>query len=280
MKKYQYQVVRYIHDRTTGEFVNVGIVIYMPGEQLLKSKFINKFSRLTQFFNEFNGHALLNTLRCFDKELNVISKRIASSDLFESYSSIEEITNSILTNDDSALQCSLLKRGIDISCQAAIDDLFNSLVNKYNHEADKESHDDKYVWRKVYKKHFDELGITNKLKEHTVQTNHDLIQFDKAWKNGVWNCYQTLSFDLKRTDSIKSKVYKWSGILNELENSTESLHLYFLTISPKKNKTIKKFIEDTLNRQGKSLQVSIVSEQHAASFANSVKTEIENHEQN
>jgi len=278
MKKYQYQIVRYIHDRITGEFVNVGVVIYMPETRFLKSRFINKFSRLSHFFVDLNGHSLLNALKQFDKEINVVSKRLSAIDLFESYSSIEEITNSILTKDDSALECCSLNSGIDISGQAALDDLFDRLINKYNHDTEKDTHDDKYVWRKVYKKHFDENGITNKLKEHIVQTNHDVIQFDKAWKNGVWNCYETLSFDLKRTDSIKNKVYKWSGILSELENSNESLHLYFLTVSPSKNKTIKKFIEDTLNRQSERIQVSIVTEKQAESFAVSVKKQIEAHD--
>jgi hypothetical protein len=278
MKKYQFQVVRYIHDRITGEFVNVGIVLYMPESQFLKSKFINKFSRLSHFFVDLNGHSLLNALRQFDKEINIISKRLSRNDLFERFSSIEEITNSILTKDDSALECCTMNSGIDLDEQSALDDLFERLINKYNHDSDKDSHDDKYVWRKVYKKYFDENGITNKLKEHTVHTVHDVIQFDKAWKNGVWNCYQTLSFDLKRTDSIKSKVYKWSGILSELENSSETLHLYFLTVSPNRNRTIKKFIEDTLNRQSKKIQVSIITEKQAESFAVSVKKEIEAHE--
>ena len=30
MKPYQYQVIRYTHDRVTGEFVNVGVVLYVP----------------------------------------------------------------------------------------------------------------------------------------------------------------------------------------------------------------------------------------------------------
>jgi Protein of unknown function (DUF3037) len=278
MKKYQFQIVRYIHDRITGEFVNVGIVIYMPETRFLKSKFINKFSRLSHFFVDLNGHSLLNALKHFDKEISVISNRISSNDIFESFSSIEEVTNSILTKDDSALECCSMNMGIDINGQAAMDDLFERLINKYNHETDKDFHNDKYVWRKIYKKHFDENGITGKLKEHIVHTDHDVIQFDKAWKNGVWNCYQTLSFDLKKTDSIKNKVYKWSGILSELENSNEKLHLYFLTVSPSRNRTIKKFIEDTLKRQGKKIQVSIVTEKQAESFALSVKKEIEAHE--
>ena len=278
MKKYQFQIVRYIHDRITGEFVNVGIVIYMPESRFLESRFVNKFSRLSHFFVDINGHSLLNALKHFDKEINIVAKRLSGNDLFEGFSSIEEITNSILTKDDSALECSSMNTGIDLSGQAALDDLFERLIDKYNHDAEKDSHDDKYVWRKVYKKHFDDNGITSKLKEHTVHTNHDVIQFDKAWKNGVWNCYQTLSFDLKRTDSIKNKVYKWSGILSELENSNEKLHLYFLTVSPSRNRTIKKFIEDTLNRQSKIIQVSIVTEKQAESFAVSVKKEIEAHE--
>lgn len=278
MKKYQFQIVRYIHDRITGEFVNVGIIVYMPESRFLKSRFINKFSRISQFFVDVNGHSLLGALKHFDKEINIVSKRVSNNDLFETFSSIENITNSILTKDNSGLECCSMNYGIDLSGQAALNDLFERLIDKYNHDADKDSHDDKYVWRKIYKKHFDENGITNKLKEHIVQTEHDVIQFDKAWKNGVWNCYQTLSFDLKRTDSIKSKVYKWSGIISELENSPENLHLYFLTISPSKNKTIKRFIEDTLSRQSKKIQVSIVTEKQAESFAISVKNEIEAHE--
>lgn len=278
MKKYQYQIVRYVHDRLTGEFVNVGIVIYMPESRFLKSRFINKFSRLSNFFVELNGHSLLGSLRQFEKEIDIISKRLNGNDLFESFTSIEEITNSILTKDDSAIICCAMNSGIDISGQSALNDLFERLIDKYSHDTDKDTHDDKYAWRKVYKKHFDENGITDKLKEHTVHTSHDTIQFDKAWKNGAWNCFQSLSFDLKRTDSIKSKVYKWSGILSELENSNENIHLYFLTVSSNKKKGVKKFIEDTLNRQGKNIQTTIITEKEAETFAASVKKEIEAHE--
>jgi Protein of unknown function (DUF3037) len=278
MKKYQFQIVRYVHDRVTGEFVNIGVVVYIPEARFLAAKFISKFSRLSHFFGDLNGQVLLNSLRHFDKEISLISTRLAKNDIFEKFSSIEEITNAILTADDSALECCPMNYGIDLSGEAALDDLFERRINKYNHDSHKDSHDDRYVWRKVYKKYFDANGITGKLEEHAVHTDHDTIQFDKAWKNGVWNCYQTISFDLKKTDSIKSKVYKWNGIVSELEHSNEALHLYFLTVSPSCNKTINKFIEDTLNRKGKKIQVSVITENQAESFAASVRKEIETHE--
>jgi len=276
MKKYQYQLVRYIHDRVTSEFVNVGIIVFQPDSKFLKSKFISKYGRISQFFSEINGHFLITTLKQFEREVNRISK--TTTELFFDSNFITEITNSILPKDDSALECSEIFYGIDINPQSALDDLFERLVNKYNIEPEKDSLDDKHVWRNVYKEYFDKYKITNTLKPHSVETAHDTLVFDKAWKNGIWHCYQTVSFDLKRTETIKNKVYKWSGIINELENTNEKLHLYFLTLSPTRHKSIKQFIEETLsNRQSSNITVSVINEKQADKFAKSLSKEIEEH---
>jgi hypothetical protein len=269
-----------MHDRVTAEFVNVGIVVFQPDSNFLQGKFVSKFSRISQFFININGQYLLSTLRQFEKELEIASSKL--SHLPTICSSLNEITNLILPKDDSALICSELFFGIDVEPQYAIDDLFDRLVNKYNNETENEYRDDKYVWRKVYKQYFDKYEITDKLKPHTVKTNNDYIEFDKAWKNGVWNCYQTLSFDLKRHDSIKNKVYRWSGILSELENSDHELHLYFLTMNPINDKTINKFIDDAIlkHNSGQSLKVTIVKEKQADKFVSGVKKEIEEHQKN
>ena len=278
MKKFQYQIVRYMHDRVTAEFVNVGIIIYQPETKFLQGQFITKFSRISQFFSDINGQYLLATLRQFENEVIMYSNRL--TELFGNPASLTEITNSILTKDDSALYCSDLCFGIDVSMQAALDDLFVRLINLYTSEPDKDQHDDKYVWRKVYKQYFDKYEITNKLKSHTVKTDNDEIEFDKSWKNGVWNCYQTLSFDLKRNDTIKNKVYKWSGILNELKNSNEKLNLYFLTVRPSLNQALNKFIDDTILKYntGQSLKITLVNENEAETFAAGVNKEIEEYQ--
>ncbi len=278
MKKIQYQIVRYLHDRVSAEFVNVGIIVYQPETKFLQGKFINKFSRLTRFFTDINGKYLLSTIRHFEREIDIKAQRL--DELFSNYASLKEITNSILPHDDSSLICSELSFSIDVDPQSTLDDLFERLINKYVHENDKEYHDDKYVWKKIYKKYFDKYELTEKLRPHTITTHHDRIEFDKAWKNGVWNCYQTISFDLKRTDSIKNKVYKWSGILNELEESDQELNLVFLTVPPKTNRHMEKFIEDTLiRRRNEILKVQVIKEKEADQFLAKVKEEFETHQE-
>lgn len=277
MKKIQYQIVRYKHDSVTGEFVNVGIILFQPETGFLSSKFISKYSRITNFFTNVNGNYLVKTLKFFQKEL--VTKQDELHGLFNDYKSIDDITKSILSKDNSALICSEILHAIDIDPINTLNDLYNRYIEKYFHEQDKEIKDDNFAWKKVYKKYFDKYEITNKLKSHTIKTDFDNIEFEKSWKNGVWNCFETLSFDLKKTESIKNKVYKWSGILNELENSKEEINLYFLTVLPSNDKNdLTKFIEETLTKQNlKSIKVSMIKESEADKFVKSVKHKIENH---
>jgi len=278
MIKYQYQMIRYIHDRITGEFVNVGLVMFEPTSRFLECKVITKYSRISQFFGEINGSFLLTTLKQFQNQVSEISKTI---DEFLSknkdFKDISSIANYLLPKDDSALIVTDIKYGIDVKVEAAFDDLYHRLVEKYSHENDEEQHTDHYAWQKIYKTYFDKVGVTQKLKKHSVKTKKDSIDFDKAWKNGVWNCYQTLSFDLKKADSIKGKVYKWSGILKELETSQEKMSLYFLTTTPKVNyPELNDFIKSTLTDHGTNkIKISIVTESEAENFAAKVRKDME-----
>ena len=277
MKTYQYQIIRYTHDVLTEEFVNVGVVVFEPKTGYLKSKFINKFGRITQFYAEVNGHGILSALKAFESEI----KRIANQlhELFRNdFEYIYQITNEILPKDDSALQCTEMSFGLDVNLEIALEDLFERFVDKYNQENLSETLDDKAVWKEVYKQYFDKYGVTSHLKHHTIQTQNDIFEFDKAWKNGVWNCYQSLSLDFKSNSVIKDKVYKWVGKLNELETAKEQMNIYFLTVSPDKS-DLQRFIKDTLSKRDfhDYLSVSVIDESEADSFVDNVRKEIVNH---
>jgi len=277
MIKYQYQVVRYVHDQFTGEFANIGIVIYCPDQNILSCKVINRYSRLSGFFINVNGNFLLQSLRHLAKQVNFIGKDVnAFLEERKFPKQITSITKYLLPKDDSSLIFADSIHGLDINITRALEDLFQRIIDKYNSETVDERNSDAYAWRKVYKNYFDKYGLTNKLKKHTVQTKKDNIPFDKAWKNGVWNCYQSLSLDLKKDDTIKNKVYKWSGIVRELETSDEPLHVYFLTTSPKEEHArLQAFIEDKLSIENERLKVTVVTEDEAEEFAAKVRTDME-----
>ncbi len=132
MKKYQYQIVRYVHDQVTGEFVNVGIVVFHPESNFLEGRFIKKYHRISQFFKNVNGDFLVSTLRNFNQQLRIENRRLG--ELFTDYKTLDAITSAILPKDDSALICSPVFQGIDLDLSAATEDLFNRLVNEYFYE--------------------------------------------------------------------------------------------------------------------------------------------------
>jgi hypothetical protein len=275
MKEYQFQIIRYIPDRFAGESVNVGVVLLMPEANFLKAEVLKKFGRLSNFFKELDGYHLLRTLKYFDNAISTISDKISQKEISEDYSDLAKITGRIMQPDDSALICSPVYKGIDIEGQIALDYLYQRMVGSTDHDITGEPHDDKSVWKDYYQKYFDELAISSKLKEHTFQTDADKIHFEKVWKNGAWNLFQPISFDLRRTESIKNKVYKWSDILNDLQKGSEPINLYFLSLSPSKEKSLDKFIEHKLIRKGGNVQADLVTADNAEQFAKGIKEKIE-----
>lgn len=275
----QYQILRYLPDRVSGEFVNLGVVAYDSSNKILRGKFISKIGKISEFFPDVNSRYLIKCIRAIQDSLHVISGRLNSELTFESEYTIENITKSVLPKDDSALIFSETKKTLDINADAAINDLFARFVKTHLIEGDDaEIRKDKEVWNKVYKKHFEKYGITKHFRHHKVKTQNDELEFDKAWKNGVWNCFESVSFNLSRQDTIKNKVYKWVGKLDELNSSSEPVHIYLLSILPHEHPELNRFISKKIkSKMTDKTKIDIVSEEQIDSIAKKIKREIESH---
>jgi hypothetical protein len=273
MKTYQYKVLRYLHDLVTGEFANIGILFYLPEDRQLKCRFVTKSSRISEFFDGIDTRRLFESIRHLEKLITSIGRTTEGLQLDST--SLDEIADSVLPRDDSALRFSETRQGIDPSPETALDDVFNRIVNQYVRESTPVSRSDEDVWRKIYKRHFEKYGITQKLSSHVVETANDRIVFSHAWKNGVWNCYQALAFDLSRGENVKNKAYRWAGILAELESSKQGLHVNFLISSPRQ-KELEAFVLNALGKKKhKNVRVSVVHEKDAKKFALDLRDEIE-----
>lgn len=55
---YSYVVLRYIHDVLTGEFVNVGLVMVVPGRPLILTKSRKTFGRIKNVFPDLDSEFL------------------------------------------------------------------------------------------------------------------------------------------------------------------------------------------------------------------------------
>lgn len=275
MKKYQYQIIRYLHDRVTGEFINIGVIVYSPEYQYLDCKVITKYGRITSFFPGADGKAILKSLRHFEKE--VIRMKQLFLELLPLSEDLAELTRKVLPDDDSSLTLTDVKKGIDLDFNKALADLYRLLVTKWQNETDESATSDADVWKKKYKKYFDEYGITAKLTEHEVETKYDSFQFDKAWKNEIWHCYLPVSFDLQNVENIRSKVYKWAGKLAELATAREFIDVTLLTSIPRKHLELCGFIQEKLTLKSAEITVKLVSEVDAERFARELRSEIDEH---
>jgi hypothetical protein len=276
MKKYQYQILRYVHDQFTGEFVNLGVILYSPDSLFLKTIISNKYGRITALFPNANGKFISRLLKNFEASVRQIDKQLTQ--LFTPSENLITITKSILPPDDSALILTEVKYGIDIDLEIALNDLYNNLVEKYMNLHQERSLTDEEVWRKKYKAYFDKYALTHKLTTHEVVTNNDSFSFDKSWKNEIWHCYQPVSFDLQNTDSIKDKVYRWSGILHELSSANEKIHITFLTTLSTLHKDLNDFIMKSLDQDSSKIEIDVISEEYAEKFVKNVSLLMQEHE--
>ncbi|HMP32055.1 MAG TPA: hypothetical protein PKD85_20790, partial [Saprospiraceae bacterium] len=168
--------------------------------------------------------------------------------IFQPSVSLQELTSSIIAKDNSAIQYSDVKTAIDVNLNAALNDLYNDMIEKYAQEKNMtNTMSDDDVWRQKYKKYFDDAGISGKLKSHTIKTTNDDFKFEKAWKNEVWHCYEPLSFELQNKDAIKDKVYRWAGKLQGIKQTHEKISITLLSALNAGHADMRGFINEYLD---------------------------------
>lgn len=53
---YSFVTLHYVHDVVTGEFANVGVVLYAPEQRLLLARFTGSYERLNAIFLRSTTH--------------------------------------------------------------------------------------------------------------------------------------------------------------------------------------------------------------------------------
>ena len=278
MKKYYYQIIRYVHDHFTGEFVNVGVIVFSKEHNFLGCKTIHKYQRITHLFPEANRKTISHILRYLENEIQ--AEGLMLDELQDSSDRIDVVLNTVLSNDNNTFQFTDPKAAIDIDLQVALDDLYLQLVEKYYpRDKEKQTLSDNDVWRITYKSHFEKYGILDRLKPHKVKVPNDEITFSLSWKNEIWHNYEPLSLELKKKDNIKEKVYKWAGKLQALKLADEALYISFLTSLHPNHEDVLSFIKEYLQTSEGKLKVDVVTADQAENVAKSIKMQMVEHSQ-
>ncbi len=131
MNTIQYQILRYLPDRVSGEFVNLRVVAYDPSTRFLESEFTNRLERILCVFPGVDGAYLVKVIRTIKKHLNELALKWQAETTLDDNPSIETITGAVLPKDDSSLIFSAVKSTLDVSAQATVSDLFSRITNSH-----------------------------------------------------------------------------------------------------------------------------------------------------
>lgn len=277
---FQYAVLRYVHDAATGEFLNVGLVLYSSSQRHLQAQLLTKYSRITATFpgtdGEFHRQYISRLQNRFDQLAIEVKKQQLS--LFSEKVTIQSILLGALPNDDSSIQFSQPMGGLAKNLDSVFGELYFRLIEKYIEVVERPSRDDDQIWNH-FKRPLYEQNILANLQPKKIVTSHDQIEFDYAWKNGNWNLLQPLSFDLIQPTYIRRKARTWLGTNLLLDTSKEISSLYYLLGRPNLDQpALNRAYDDAKDILGTAklgYKIMIIEEDGAEDFARSIKSQIE-----
>lgn len=275
---YQYQILRFISNPISQEFVNLGLVLYSRQNRFLKFYAVKNVSRLHSFFPQVNSKHIQLILKELETQVTAMASRLAS-ELFD-FEDLENLTSQLLPPDDSSLQFSSAKSGQTQDVQKMFDFVKSELFLKYEKDQVQKSISDKDVWTKIYKKHFDAFSISKKLTEHVVKTENEEFKFELSFKNHKQHLLMPLSFDLISESNVRDKIHKLTGQIVELESATEEIKLYLLSKFPTHGNILldKSVLTKRLNKVAGNDKFEIIDEQDATQFAQRFSNIIVDHE--
>jgi len=227
--KYSYVVLRYRHDSLSGEFANVGVVLHAPASRFLDVRMRHTVGRLSKMFPDLNGEALKSAVRNIERAI----KRLAASeagDLFARFKDAGAFAKSVLPDDDSSFIWGPVGSGLTVNPAETLDKLYNRFVARYD-EHQRQHRDDAAIWRPV-RDRLAERNLVDRLKTKKIVSSLDHVEFQHAWKNGAWHCYQPISFDLANEENIRDKARRWAGHMLALKDASEPFRTYFFVGLP------------------------------------------------
>jgi hypothetical protein len=273
---YSYTILRYVHDISTGEFINVGVVVSSPDVGFIGARFKSAYSRVKNAFPTLRGEDFRARIQKLQSKFDGLQRQSIGQLPLDSGRKLMQIVHEVLPADDSALQWSPVGSGLSKDLHATVVSLHKRFVTKYDleHQAVRRNDDD--VW-KDFKVALEKRHLIKHLGAKTIEVEDDGVRFEHAWKNGTWHCYEPLSFDLASGNSIKGKAHKWLGQLASLQDATEEFSVYFLVGKPSEQ-DLQTSYEQALSILRKGRGVQIVEESQIGQFSDQVAGAMAAHE--
>jgi hypothetical protein len=266
-------VLRYVHDVVTGEFANIGVVLYAPDQRFLDARFTTSYERLNAIFLKIDHLHFRALIRYMTNRFEELGAELRDGLLPQA--GLPELAKQVLPPDDSSLQWSQPSGGFTDDPAKTLHDLYNRYVECYVAGSAQVSRSDEEIVKPFKAK----LGkVVSKLAAKKIETKDYQYEFDLARKNGIWHVYEPVSFDLIDPNSIREKANRWLGRGVALQDAREKFKIHFLLGEPRQEGT-KEAFENAIHLLSKIPgQKELIRESDLERFAEHVAEEIVHHD--
>jgi len=269
LEPYSFCFLRYVHDPLSAEFVNVGVVLWAPQSRYLGYQFASKYRRLSRFFQDFESgdyrHLVSRIATQFERLKLEIDSPAPGLPFEKEPEHARDLALRVIPHDDNALQWSSSSGGVTSSPAVELETLYREAIGRH-YDTAKPRRDDHVLFRQIYSRAFESPEVKSVITKHEVVAPLAQYTFEHAWKNGVWNVYQPLSFDLKKPDDIYEKAFRWDSRSRYLHAADEKPSIHLLLGTPEDSRLSRAYgkAKDILNG---SNVVRLIEENEANDFA-------------
>lgn len=230
--KYSYAILRYVHDVATSEFVNIGVAVHCAEHGFFEASFRSTSGRIAEFFPDLNTVAFRALAKTMSSRFASLASAYSTPlDFGDKAPNLEALLTSVLPKDDSALVWSPIATGLTTDPRKTLADLFARYVSHYDHKPSIHKRTDGEIQRR-FSLALENRQISKFFVEKTIHGQDDEIRFESAWKNGVWHCVESISFDLGAPETIREKAHKYLGQLTSISDSAEPFKVYLILGKP------------------------------------------------
>ncbi len=277
---YQTAILRYVHDVVSGEYMNIGVIVYSQEAAFFEAKIHHNYGRLSQAFLGFDTsrykHFVTQLEREFGKITSLLSGHTEKLNFEELPLSASKLIRRVIPPDETSFQVHEAGGGLSSNLSAALTSAYDRYVMANVDTKNRSRKKDEDVW-KSFTDIFKDETVLRKFESKSISTPEIDIEFKHCWQNGKLHAYQPLTLDFVETNSIEDKICKWYGKLSAIANNHQDVMVYLLVGMPEDKdmqaKALRRLQLIDGNQQLSNLS-KIVFEEEQSIFAQEVQREI------
>jgi hypothetical protein len=225
MRSYRCRILRYVHDVSKGEFVNIGVVMWIPEHSRLIFRLNEQYRRISGFFKNFDGISYRQMLRNLQRSFKKVASDLQKPPLTrDTPKNTLEVFNLLVRENASTFQWSQVISGISTNPEDRLDRLFEECVTFHESLGRRRSpqpRNERMIWKTVHqavKAHHLEDHVRLNFPMKSASFEHS---FKMGWNNGIRQVLEPISLGLRKPVEIIDRANIWSGRLFNLSKGND-----------------------------------------------------------